>query len=107
MLAIAPIAAVTARDGFRGRCDVTAAAARTAPVFARADAEAPWRPDPGALAEHRATQLLDRLGAGDLETAQARAVTDPGWFWGEAVADLDLAWQRPWTEVLDLHGGIE
>jgi acetyl-CoA synthetase len=86
---------------------VTGAAAGSAPVFARPDAEAPWRPDAAGLAEHRATGLLRRLGVGDLEAAQGRAVVDPAWFWGEAVADLDLAWQRPWARVLDLAGGIE
>ena len=78
-----------------------------APAFARPDADAPWRPDGAALAEHRATRLLGRAGEPSLDSLQARAVADPAWFWGEAVADLELAWQRPWSSVLDLSGGIE
>ncbi len=74
-------------------------------AFARPDADAPWCPDRALLADHRAARLVDRVGGGDLEALQARAVTDPGWFWGEAVADLDLAWQRPWERVLDLRDG--
>ena len=73
-------------------------------AFARPDADAPWRPNAALLHEHRAAGLIHRLG-GDLEAVQARAVEDPAWFWGEAVADLGLAWQRPWIGVLDLAGG--
>jgi acetyl-CoA synthetase len=77
------------------------------PYFARADADAPWRPDGALLADHRAARLLARSGMGDLEALQARAVRDPAWFWGLAVEDLGLAWQRPWDRVLDLANGPE
>ena len=43
----------------------------------------------------------------DLEAAQALALGDPAAFWGEAVADLGLAWQRPWSTVIDLGAGDE
>jgi acetyl-CoA synthetase len=78
-----------------------------APAFARPDAEAPWRPDAALLATHRATRLVAAAGVADLEALQARAVADPAWFWGAAVDDLGLAWQRPWDRVLDLSNGIE
>lgn len=81
--------------------------APNAPMFARPDADAPWRPDRAQLAEHRATRLVARTGATDLEALQARAVRDPGWFWGEAVDELGLAWQRPSDRVLDLRDGPE
>ena len=77
------------------------------PAFARPDAEAPWRPDRALLADHRAGRLIGLLGDGDLETLQARAVADPAWFWGAAVEDLEVAWQRPWDRVLDLRDGPE
>jgi acetyl-CoA synthetase len=86
---------------------VTDIASGPAPVFARPEADGPWRPDPATIADHRATRLLARTGEPSLEAIQARAVADPGWFWGEAVADLDLAWQRPWSSVLDTSDGIE
>jgi len=78
-----------------------------APAFAPPDADAPWRPDPASLADHRATRLLARAGEPSLEALQGHAVADPAWFWGAAVDDLELAWQRPWSSVLDLAGGIE
>lgn len=77
------------------------------PVFARPDADAPWRPDSRLLAEHRAARLIAASGLDDLEALQARAVADPRWFWGLAVEDLELAWQRPWQHVLDLRDGPE
>ncbi|MFL6252028.1 MAG: acetyl-coenzyme A synthetase N-terminal domain-containing protein, partial [Actinomycetes bacterium] len=59
------------------------------------------------MADHRATRLLTRVREPSLDGLQARATTDPAWFWGEAVADLELAWQRPWSSVLDVSAGIE
>ncbi len=41
-----------------------------------------------------------------LEVLQARAVADPGWFWGAAADDLALHWQHRPTTTLDLGGGI-
>ncbi len=78
-----------------------------APAFARPDADAPWRPGAAQLADSRSTRLLRLTGMADLEDLHARAVRDPGWFWGEAVEELDLAWQRPWERVLDLSDGPE
>ena len=75
------------------------------PAFARADADAPWRPDASLLSDGRLARVVARLAGGDLEALHARAVADPGWFWGEAVADLGLSWQRPWDAALDLRDG--
>ena len=44
-------------------------------------------------------------GATDLDDLQAHAEADPTWFWGLAAADLSLAWQRPFREVVDLSAG--
>jgi acetyl-CoA synthetase len=44
-------------------------------------------------------------GEDQLETLQAHAVADPGWFWGAAADDLELHWQRRPKTVLDLAGG--
>ncbi|HEU4573179.1 MAG TPA: AMP-binding protein, partial [Candidatus Limnocylindrales bacterium] len=76
-----------------------------APTFARHEADAPWRPTPQVVAESRIAHLVAHAGVPDLEALQARAIVDPAWFWGVAVADLDLAWQRPYTSVLDTSRG--
>ena len=79
----------------------------SAAMFGREVTDAPWRPSPELLAESRAARLLRALDAPDLETLQARAVADPGWFWGAAVDDLALAWQRRPRQTLDVRDGIE
>ncbi len=76
-------------------------------MFGRDVPDAPWRPSPELLAESRAARLLRGLDMPDLETLQARAVHDPGWFWAAAVADLGLSWQRPPGRALDMSDGIE
>jgi acetyl-CoA synthetase len=77
------------------------------PIFGRDVPEAAWRPSPDVLADARLTAFLRATGEPDLEALQARAVADPGWFWGAAADDLALDWQRPPTQVLDASGGPE
>ncbi|HET7703891.1 MAG TPA: AMP-binding protein [Candidatus Limnocylindrales bacterium] len=77
------------------------------PIFGRDVPDAAWRPSRELLAESRLARLLRSSGSPDLESLQARAVADPGWFWGVAVDDLDLAWQRRPAEVMDASGGPE
>ena len=43
----------------------------------------------------------------DLSALQARAASDPAWFWGAAADDLALPWQRRPDSVLDLSRGPE
>jgi acetyl-CoA synthetase len=77
------------------------------PRFGRDVPEAAWRPDPEEAGASRLAGFLRATGERDLEALQARAEADPGWFWGAAVEDLGLAWQRPFREVLDASGGPE
>ena len=79
----------------------------SAPIFGRDVADAAWRPSKALLADSRLAGFLRATGLPDLESLQARAVDDPGWFWGAAVDDLGLDWQRHPTTVLDLAGGPE
>ncbi|MGZ8528351.1 MAG: hypothetical protein ACXWWR_06105, partial [Candidatus Limnocylindrales bacterium] len=75
-------------------------------AFARSGSDAPWQPSAADLADSRLGRFVRAAGAGgtsgvggtsgddDLEALQARAVADPGWFWGAAADDLELHWQR-------------
>ena len=85
-------------------------------AFARPGSEAPWQPTAADLAESRLARFVRDALAGTrhatvaaaadgLETLQARAVADPGWFWGLAADDIGVAWQRRPATVLDLAGG--
>lgn len=77
------------------------------PTFGRDVADAAWRPSREGLEHSRLARFLRETGEPDLEALQARAAADPAWFWAAAAADLSLAWQRPFHEVLDLTGGPE
>lgn len=78
-----------------------------AAVFGRDVPDAAWRPSPELLRESRAAGLLRALDAPTLEILQSRSMADPGWFWGAAVDDLALSWQRRPRQTLDLTDGIE
>jgi acetyl-CoA synthetase len=86
---------------------VTARPPSRAPIFGRDVPEAAWRPTADLLAESRLAGLLRATGLPDVEALQARAVDDPAWFWGAAVDDLALDWQRPPVRVMDTTDGPE
>jgi acetyl-CoA synthetase len=77
------------------------------PVFGRDVPDAAWRPSPADLAESRLARFVEASGMTDLEALQARAATDPEWFWGVAADDLALPWQRSPAVVLDRSRGPE
>ena len=77
------------------------------PIFGRNVPDAAWRPTPEQLRDSRLARFLAATGLPDLEALQARAGTDPAWFWGAAADDLGVAWQRRPTTVLDAAGGPE
>ncbi|MDQ3128890.1 MAG: AMP-binding protein [Chloroflexota bacterium] len=77
------------------------------PIFGRDVPDAAWRPTADLLADARLAAFLRSTDEPSLEALQARAVADPGWFWGAAVDDLGLDWQRRPTEVMDASGGPE
>jgi acetyl-CoA synthetase len=77
------------------------------PVFGRDVTDAAWRPSGAEREASRLARFMAGLGIGSLEGLQARAVEDPGWFWGAAADDLTLDWQRQPTTILDARTGIE
>ena len=77
------------------------------PVFGRDVPDAAWRPSPADLADSRLARFVRASGMADLSALQARAASDPAWFWGAAADDLALPWQRRPDSVLDLSRGPE
>jgi len=71
------------------------------PIFGRDGPAAAWRPSPELLAESRLARFLRTTREPTLDALQARAVSDPAWFWGAAVDDLGLGWQRHPDQVMD------
>jgi acetyl-CoA synthetase len=75
------------------------------PIFGRYGDGVAWRPTPELLHESHLARFLHSSGEASLEALQARAVADPGWFWGAAADDLGIAWDRPPSAVLDASRG--
>ncbi len=74
-------------------------------AFARPDSEAAWRPGPEHFSEARVARFIRAAGLDDLESLQARAIDDPGWFWGAAADDIGVNWQRRPLTILDTGDG--
>ncbi len=75
------------------------------PIFGRDAEGVAWRPDPAAAEASRLARFLRSTGEPSLDALQARAATDPGWFWGAAADDIGVAWARHPSQVLDLTDG--
>jgi acetyl-CoA synthetase len=77
------------------------------PVFGRDVTDAAWRPSSEEMLDSRLAGFLKRSGEHDLTALQLHAERDPAWFWGAAAQDLELDWQRPPIDVLDVSRGPE
>jgi acetyl-CoA synthetase len=77
------------------------------PTFGRDVPDAAWRPTPADLADSRLARFVRASGVADLDALQARAASDPAWFWGAAAADLAIPWQRQPIAVMDASRGPE
>jgi acetyl-CoA synthetase len=77
------------------------------PTFGRDVPDAAWRPSPEDLERSRLARFVRASGMPDLDALQARAASDPAWFWGAAADDLALPWQRRPTSILDTSEGPE
>ena len=75
------------------------------PIFGRDGDGVAWRPSPELTRDARLARFLRSTGEPSLDALQARAVVDPGWFWGAAADDIGITWRRRPREVVDLSGG--
>ena len=65
-----------------------------------------WRPTEEYLQKSRLLRFMRHHDIPDYATLQERAASDPAWFWDAVSKDLELVWQRPYTQVLDTSRGI-
>ncbi len=73
--------------------------------MAEQELEIAWRP-PEALRKASLMQgLLDYTGAKDRTDLNARADTDPAWFWQSVLEFLDIRFYEPYDQVLDTSKG--
>jgi acetyl-CoA synthetase len=66
-----------------------------------------WRPTPEQLEAANVVRLAGALGCSDYHELHRVSVEEPERFWPAVAADLDLALDRGWDDVLDGSRGIE
>jgi len=66
-----------------------------------------WRPNPQWVAASNLRQFMDRHQIRDHDELLRRTVQDIAWFWDAALADLDIQFATPYTQVVDLSDGIQ
>ncbi len=69
--------------------------------------EIAWRPDEALRQESVLGRFLAAEGLKDVAELGERAAQDPAWFWDRTVKSLGIAFQAPYSQVLDLSRGRE
>ncbi len=65
-----------------------------------------WRPSEEYTKRSRLRRFMERHGVASYPDLLARANADPAWFWDAVSDDLELVWQRPYTQVMDTSRGV-
>lgn len=66
-----------------------------------------WQATPEQAARTVTGRFLAQHGIDSYDALVARSIGDPTWFWSTAASDLGIAFDPPYTEVVDGSGGIE
>jgi len=69
--------------------------------------EIAWRPGEALRSECVLGRFLAAEGLPDVAALADRAAQDPAWFWDASVKSLGIAFQTPYSQVLDLSRGPE
>ena len=69
--------------------------------------ERAWSPTSDVVAAANSTRFAAKHGLAGFEELLARSIADPAWFWGAVADHLDIAFDRPYDEVIDERDGIE
>lgn len=64
-----------------------------------------WEPGEVAIERSRLRRLMARMRVRNLATLYEAVADDPERYWNHVLADLDLAWHRPYDRVWDLSRG--
>ncbi len=65
-----------------------------------------WRPDPETLSRARLTDFMRRHGISDFDELHRRSVEDVSWFTGAVLEFLDVRFDPPYEQVVDLSEGL-
>jgi acetyl-CoA synthetase len=66
-----------------------------------------WTPSADVRERANVTRLMRRLGVADYHALHRLSVDEPERFWPDVIADLELEFSEPWTQVLDTSAGVE
>lgn len=66
-----------------------------------------WVPTPADIERSHLAKFMQLHGLADLVELQSRSTTDVGWFTNAIIEYLDIRFQRPYREVLDVSGGVQ
>ena len=71
------------------------------------DNQIAWRPTQDGIARAQLTHFLSFCSLRSFEELQHRSTEDVAWFTGELLRFLDIQFDKPYTQILDLARGIE
>lgn len=65
-----------------------------------------WTPTAEYLKRSRLLRFMQQHDIESYRELCSRANNDPSWFWGAVEQDLDIRWQQPYTQVMDISDGL-
>jgi acetyl-CoA synthetase len=66
-----------------------------------------WNPSDVYIEYANVTRLARKHGLAGIDELRARSVADTAWYWDAAATDLGLRFCTPYSQVLNLHNGIQ
>ncbi|MFH1909399.1 MAG: AMP-binding protein [Chloroflexota bacterium] len=66
-----------------------------------------WQPSEEYLQRSRLKRFMDRHGLDTFEALMERFTSDIAWFWEAVFEDLGIEFYKPYTEVVNLSGGVQ
>ena len=69
--------------------------------------EIAWQPDPEWTTASNLQAFMDRHAIASYDDLLARSTADVAWFWDAVLADLDIRFAVPYSQVVDLSDGIQ
>jgi acetyl-CoA synthetase len=66
-----------------------------------------WWPDPEVVERSNLKRFMRNTGARSLDDLYPRSLKDVARFWDAALADLDIQFYQPYTQIAEFSGGIE
>jgi acetyl-CoA synthetase len=80
---------------------------RTDDAGAGFELEVAWTPGEPHLSRSRLKKLMAKHNMATYDEFLERSVMDPDWFWTALDEDLELAWMRRFSKVLDTSDGVQ